>query len=132
VETFARQAAMAIHTARLHDDLERLAVLQERERIGQDLHDGIIQALYGVGLFLEDVPELIDSDRPEAEARVDRAIDAIYESIRDMRAFIFGLRDDAVTENGLAEGIGRLAEELRRGSSVRVSVHEPAEPAHGA
>ncbi len=128
VETFARQAAMAIHTARLHGDLERLAVLQERERIGQDLHDGIIQALYGVGLFLEDVPELIDTDRPEAEARVDRAIDAIHESIRDIRGFIFGLRGDAVTESGLAEGVARLGEELRRGSSARVVVHAPVDP----
>lgn len=132
VETFARQAAMAIHTARLHDDLERLAVLQERERIGQDLHDGIIQALYGVGLFLEDVPELIDSDRPEAEARVDRAIDAIHESIRDIRGFIFGLRDADGREDGLAEGLRRLGSELARGSSAAVVVHAPADPAMDA
>jgi signal transduction histidine kinase len=127
VETFARQAAMAIHTARLHDDLERLAVLQERERIGQDLHDGIIQALYGVGLFLEDVPELIDTDRPEAEARVDRAIDAIHESIRDIRGFIFGLRGDAAQE-GLADGLRRLGQELARGSSATVTVDAPEDP----
>ncbi len=129
VETFARQAAMAIHTARLHDDLERLAVLQERERIGQDLHDGIIQALYGVGLFLEDVPELIDTDRPEAEARVDRAIDAIHESIRDIRVFIFGLRDEDAGEDGLADGLRRLGTELARGSSAAVTVRAPVDPA---
>lgn len=129
VETFARQAAMAIHTARMHDDLERLAVLQERERIGQDLHDGIIQALYGVGLFLEDVPELIDTDRAEAEARVDRAIDAIHESIRDIRGFIFGLRgEEGTTNGGLAEGLARLCEELRRGSAAQVAVQAPVDP----
>lgn len=92
VETFALQAAMAIHTARLHDGLARLTLLQERERIGRDLHDGIIQGLYAVGLSLEDVPELMALDRPEAEARIDRAIDAIHGSIRDIRGFIFGLR----------------------------------------
>lgn len=128
VETFARQAAMGIHTARLHDDLERLAVLQERERIGQDLHDGIIQALYGVGLFLEDVPELMDADRPEAEARVDRAIDAIHESIRDIRGFIFGLRDGATGGDSLAEGLRRLGAELARGSSATVAVDAPVDP----
>lgn len=128
VETFARQAAMAIHTARLHDDLERLAVLQERERIGQDLHDGIIQALYGVGLFLEDVPELMETDRPEAEARVDRAIDSIHESIRDIRSFIFGLRDEATAEDSLAEGLRRLGAELARGSSAAVTVRAPVDP----
>ncbi|MET0772433.1 MAG: GAF domain-containing sensor histidine kinase, partial [Candidatus Limnocylindrales bacterium] len=128
VETFARQAAMAIHTARLHDDLGRLALLQERERIGQDLHDGIIQALYGVGLFLEDVPELMDTDRPEAEARVDRAIDAIHQSIRDIRGFIFGLREDEAGESTLADGIRRLVEELERGSSATVLVRTVGDP----
>jgi signal transduction histidine kinase len=128
VETFARQAAMAIHTARLHDDLGRLALLQERERIGQDLHDGIIQALYGVGLFLEDVPELMDTDRAEVEARVDRAIDAIHESIRDIRGFIFGLRGDEATEASLADGVRRLGEELERGSSASVLVRTVGEP----
>ncbi len=128
VETFARQAAMAIHTARLHDDLGRLALLQERERIGQDLHDGIIQALYGVGLFLEDVPELMDTDRPEAEARVDRAIDAIHESIRDIRGFIFGLRGDDEVEGTLADGVRRLGEELERGSSATVLVRAMGDP----
>jgi signal transduction histidine kinase len=132
VETFAHQAAMAIHTARMHDDLERLAVLQERERIGQDLHDGIIQALYGVGLFLEDVSELIDTDRPEAEARVDRAIDAIHESIRDIRGFIFGLRDDEAGGDSLAEGLRRLGAELARGSSANVVVRVPLDPAMDA
>ena len=100
VETFARQAAMAIHTARLHDGLAALALLQERERIGRDLHDGIIQALYGVGLSLEDVPELMATDRAEAEARVDRAIDSIHAAIRDIRGFIFGLRTDELRERG--------------------------------
>jgi signal transduction histidine kinase len=129
VETFARQAAMAIHAARLHEDLGRLALLQERERIGQDLHDGIIQSLYGVGLFLEDVPELIDTDRPEAEARVDRAIDAIHENIRDIRGFIFGLREDPEGETSLADGLRRLGEELARGSSASVTVRVVTEPA---
>lgn len=128
VETFARHAAMAIHTARLHDDLGRLALLQERERIGQDLHDGIIQALYGVGLFLEDVPELMDTDRQEAEARVDRAIDAIHESIRDIRGFIFGLRGDDESEGTLADGVRRLGEELERGSSATVLVRTVGDP----
>jgi signal transduction histidine kinase len=128
VETFARQAAMAIHIARLYEDLGRLALFQERERIGQDLHDGIIQALYGVGLFLEDVPELMDTDRVEAEERVDRAIDAIHESIRDIRGFIFGLRGDADSETTLADGIRRLSEDLERGSSATVTVRTSGEP----
>ena len=128
VETFARQAAMAIHTARLHDGLARMALLQERERIGRDLHDGVIQALYAVGLSLEDVPEMLVVDRPAAEARIDRAIDDIHRSIRDIRSFIFGLRTDEVDEVDLGAALERLAEDLTRGTRMTIEVdarHEP-------
>ena len=59
-------AAIAIENARLHEQVQRLAVVDERERIGQDLHDGIIQSIYAVGLSLEDVPELMEEDPDEA------------------------------------------------------------------
>ena len=94
METFARHAGIAIHNAQLHEELQHLAVLQERERIGQDLHDGIIQALYAVGLSLEDVGELMHDEPADAEARVERAIEAIHGTIRDIRNFIFGLRPE--------------------------------------
>jgi signal transduction histidine kinase len=129
VETFSRQAAMAIHTARLYDGLGRLALLQERERIGRDLHDGIIQSLYAVGLSLEDLPELMALDRPGAEARVDRAIDGIHDAIREIRGFIFGLRTDDVEQVDLGDGIRRLAAELGRSTTMSIDVrvrHTPA------
>ena len=128
VETFARQAAMAIHTARLHDGLARMALLQERERIGRDLHDGVIQALYAVGLSLEDVPEMMALDRPQAEARVDRAINDIHRSIRDIRSFIFGLRSDEVVDVDLGEGLERLAADLTRGTRMAIEVRLLDEP----
>jgi signal transduction histidine kinase len=129
VETFARQAAMAIHTARLHDGLARMALLQERERIGRDLHDGIIQALYAVGLSLEDVPEMMGLDRPGAEDRIDRAIDDIHRSIRDIRGFIFGLRRDEVDDVDVRAGLERLAAELTRGTTMAIDVDIRDEPA---
>jgi GAF domain-containing protein len=54
VEMFATQAGIAIENAQLYRKTQQLAVLQERERIGMDLHDGIIQSIYAVGLMLED------------------------------------------------------------------------------
>ena len=94
VEMFAVHAGIAIENARLHDQVQRLAVVEERERIGKDLHDGIIQAIYGVSLSLEMVPDLIGdaAGRAEAEARVDRAIDALNLVIADIRSYILRLR----------------------------------------
>ena len=113
VEMFARHAGIAIENARLHEQVQRLAVVEERERIGQDLHDGIIQSLYGVSLSLEDVPEFMDTDPPEARARIERGIDGIHLAIRDIRNFIFGLRPERLAEVGLVGGLAAVADEFR-------------------
>ena len=106
VETFARHAAIAIENARLHEQVQRLAVVDERERISQDLHDGIIQSIYAVGLSLEDVPELIEEDPDEVVRRVERAIDSLHLTIRDIRNFIFGLRPELLSGMTLMGGPG--------------------------
>ena len=114
VEMFALHAGIAIENARLHDRVQRLAVVEERERIGKDLHDGIIQAIYAVGLSLEDVPELVEyaQGRIEAVARVDRAIDALNLVIADIRSYILRLRPMMGGEEDPVEALARLGEEL--------------------
>ena len=61
-------AGLAIENARLHTNARRLAVLEERDRIGMDLHDGIIQSIYGVGLALEGA-QLTIGRRPSSRQR---------------------------------------------------------------
>ena len=122
VELFARHAWIAIDNARLHGQARRLAVTEERDRIGRDLHDGIIQSLYAVGLSLEDVLELM-TDEPDAAAeRIDAAIESINLSIRDIRNFIYGLRPEAVDGSQFVAGLAALGEEVRHGGLVDVYV----------
>jgi len=102
VEMFALHAGIAIENARLHEQVQRLAIVEERERIGRDLHDGIIQSIYAVGLSLEDVPDLMEDEPEVARARVERAIDSLDQSIRDIRNFIFGLRPELLEQAGLS------------------------------
>jgi len=119
---FALHASVAIENARLHEQVQRMAVVEERERIGRDLHDGIIQAIYGVGLSLEVVPDLMQEDPAEASARIDRAIDALNLTIRDIRNFIFGLRPELVEEQDLLSGLATLATELQLNSMIDVEL----------
>lgn len=86
---FAEQAALALHLARSRDDRERLALYEDRDRIGRDLHDLVIQRLFAVGLGLQSSVNLI----PEGEisARVQQAIDDLDDTIRDIRRTIFAL-----------------------------------------
>jgi signal transduction histidine kinase len=124
VEMFALHAGIAIENARLHDQVQRLAVVEERERIGKDLHDGIIQAIYGVGLSLEDVPELVDDEegRVDAVARVDRAIDALNLVIADIRSYILRLRPAMGGPEDPVEALARLGEELGMHAVIELDV----------
>ena len=90
----ANQAAIAIENARLYERVQRLAVLEERERIGMDLHDSVIQSIYAVGLGLEDLAERLGEEEPAAlQRRIERAIEQLNGAIRDIRGYIHGLRD---------------------------------------
>src|SRR3954453_17020268 len=131
VETFAVHAGIAIENAHLPEQVQRLAIVDERERISKDLHDGIIQNLYAVGLSLEDIPDLVREDPDEVETRVERAIDSLHLTIRDIRNFIFGLRPELLSGTTLIGGLAVIVEESRRHSIVDVELRAaelPDEP----
>jgi signal transduction histidine kinase len=120
VEMFALHAGIAIENARLHEQVQRLAIVEERERIAKDLHDGVIQSIYAVGLSLEDLPELMNEDAGQARERIDRAIDALHMTIRDIRNFIMGLRPELLDQHDLVGSLLALAEEVQLNSMVEV------------
>lgn len=122
VELFALHAGIAIDNARLHQQVADFSVIQERDRIGRDLHDGIIQSLYGVSLSLEDVPEIMATLPGEAAERVDSAIDSLQASIRELRNFIYGLRPEAFDGNDLLAGLVVLGEQFRYNTLIDIDV----------
>jgi len=122
VELFALHAGIAIDNARLHQQAAEYAIVQERDRIGRDLHDGIIQSLYAVSLSLEDVPEMMVSSPGEAEGRVDAAIDSLQASIRELRNFIYGLRPETFNGADVPAGILALGEQFRYNTLVEIDI----------
>jgi signal transduction histidine kinase len=90
ISTFAAQAAIGLELAEHRSDAERLAILQDRDRIARDLHDLVIQRLYATGMSLQGAMPLLT--RPEAVSRVSGAVDALDETIREIRSAIFSLQ----------------------------------------
>ncbi len=128
VEMFALRAGVAIENARLYEQVQRLAVVEERERIARDLHDGIIQSIYGVALSLEDVPLMMASEPDAAAERVDRAIDSLNLTIREIRNFILGLRSELLHGADLVAGLATLANEFAASAASEIELDLEIDP----
>jgi two-component system, NarL family, sensor histidine kinase DevS len=122
IQMLAAYAAAAIQNARLHENTHRLAVLEERERIGMDLHDGIIQAIYGVGLSLESALHSFEDQPQDAKARVQHSIEGLNQAIRDLRGYILDLRPRQMGNEGLMSGLNRLLTEFRANTLANVQL----------
>ncbi len=122
VERFAAHAGLGIENARLSQRVQALALVEDRERIGRDLHDGIIQRIYAVTLGLEDVGEIALQNPAEAGERVDRAIDALHAAISEIRIFIYGLQPGLDGPGGMAKAFETLAEETRLDTPLQIDV----------
>ncbi len=88
---FAAQAALALQLARGREDQQRLALFEDRDRIGRDLHDLVIQRLFAIGLSLEATAPL--ATRPEVSGRLSQAVDDLDATIKDIRRSIFALSE---------------------------------------
>lgn len=128
IELLAANAAIAIKNARLYEQVGRLAIVEERSRIGMDLHDGVIQAIYAVGLTLESVRLMLseqEQGQEEAIGAIDNAIDSLNDAIKDIRNFILDLRPRRY-EGDLLQGLARLAREFQANTMIPVTLDVPA------
>lgn len=118
-------AGLSIENARLHRQAQRLAVLEERDRIGMDLHDGIIQSIYGVGLALDYAQSAIHEDPRAAEAKIDQAIEGLNNTIRDIRSYILDLRPRQFRGEDLLTSLQQLVDEFVANSHVQAFLNGP-------
>ena len=116
VETFADQASVALEYGRAQAELNRLSLLDERERIGRELHDGVIQSLFSVGMGLQ--ATAVRSRDPEIETRLEAAVSEIDRAIRDLRNYIFGLRPGILADRQLEQALEDLAREFGEKTGV--------------
>jgi signal transduction histidine kinase len=96
--------------------------LDEKIRLGRDLHDGIIQSLYAAGLLLESVRALVKTDPDEAERRLEKTRDGLNDAIRDVRAYIGGLTPEKLRRAGFAHALAGLLSDIRAGRESRFDI----------
>lgn len=118
-------AGITIENARLHRQARRLAVLEERERIGMDLHDGIVQSIYAVGLALDFARVALEDNPQQARMKIEQAIQGLNSTIGDIRSYISDLRPRQFGGEGLMEGLQRLIDEFRANTQAKAELKGP-------
>lgn len=93
-------------------------VLEEKIRLGRDLHDDVIQSLYAVGLTLEAARVSLPTDPEVADQRLQQCLDGLNASIRDVRGYIKGLSPEKLRQRNFTSAVKTLASELEAGRQI--------------
>jgi two-component system, NarL family, sensor histidine kinase DevS len=113
LSSVGKLAGIAVENSYLNHQTRRLAVMEERERIGMDLHDGIIQSIYAVGLALEYARMSLEEDADTTREKITQSIEGLNSTIRDIRSYILDLRPRQFRGEDLMGGLRRLLDEYR-------------------
>ena len=118
LSSIAGWIAPLIENLRLTRQKQRVAILEERERIGMDLHDGVIQSIYGVGLMLEHARLTAEKDPGKTAESIHAATEALNATIRDIRSYIMNLKPDKLSHENLIQSMRRLANDFHSNTLV--------------
>ncbi len=120
LESFAEQASLALEYARAISELSRLGMIEDRERIARDLHDGVIQSLFAVGIGLQGTAAVVGDVR--LADRIQQFVTEIDRVIGDVRSYIFGLRPTSLSAGNLTNTLEQIAHETEERTGVTVIV----------
>ena len=113
--------------AREQDILSMNAVMQERERLSRELHDGVAQLVADLLLRLDTIKDLVETDRPhEAEAELERLHEVADEIYEDIGESIAGLRTN-VTDRGLIGALQDYVDQFEERHQIPINLQ--ADPA---
>jgi signal transduction histidine kinase len=122
IETLAGYAALAIATAEIRQQHNRLQLLEERERIGMELHDGIIQSLYGIGMLVDLMRrnnETIDVDQLEP------VVESLNDVIDDIRHYITDLRTRGHRKQNVFDALVEIKDRLHPPAAMNFVIDAP-------
>ncbi|MFN8376310.1 MAG: GAF domain-containing sensor histidine kinase [Anaerolineae bacterium] len=121
VETFAGYAALAITGAQLSDQRSRLTLFEERERVAMELHDGIIQSLYAIGMQLQ----LARMNHTALDGELKEVVHNLDNVIEDIRSYILNLKVANYQQQTLYECLYDTVQRLRANDHVEIEIDAP-------
>jgi two-component system, NarL family, sensor kinase len=116
------QVGSSLATALMASEQRLSDLLHDRTRIGQELHDSVLQALYAIGVTLEEVPGLRRGATQAVSCSRDQATDQLHRLIQDIRRMILRVESDRVDSFRLVSELQALAQAVERESQMRVCI----------
>jgi signal transduction histidine kinase len=124
----ANQAAIAIENARLYEQAQELAAVEERQKLARELHDSVSQALYGIALGAQTARTLLDRDPRLVAEPLEYVLSLAKAGLAEMRALIFELRPESLETEGLVAALSKQAAALQARHEVPVETDLCDEP----
>jgi signal transduction histidine kinase len=125
LQSLAHQAGAAIENARLYEQAQHAAVLEERARLARELHDAVTQTLFSASLLAEALPISWEKDRQEGEELLEELKQLNRGALAEMRTLLIELRPSALIEANFGDLLHQLAEAAtgREGLPVNVEMN---------
>ena len=122
LQSFAEHAAIAIQNAQLHEQAQRLAALQERQRLAHELHDAVSQTLYSASVIAEALPQLWDRDPEKVKPRLAQLHRLTRGALAEMRTLLLELRPSRLVEADFDDLLHQLTEALQGRTHLQVAL----------
>ena len=126
-QAFADHASVAIENARLYEQAQQAAAVEERQRLARELHDAVTQTLFSTSLIAEVVPDLWEAKPELARERLDDLRRLTRGALAEMRTLLVELRPGALTELPLGDLLRQLGEATAGRTSLRIDLQLEAE-----
>ena len=120
---FAKHVAIAIENARLYGKAERLAHLDERNRIARELHDSVSQSLFTLVLMADAVRGFLRKGHQDAASTAEMLYQTARDTLAEMRTLIYELRPAALEGEGLVAALQKLVDTLKTRHGLMVEIH---------
>ncbi|HET7088515.1 MAG TPA: GAF domain-containing sensor histidine kinase, partial [Anaerolineae bacterium] len=128
LQSLAHQLAIAIENARLYEQAQQLAALEERQKLARELHDSVSQALYGIALGAKTARTLLDRDPIQVAQPLDYVLSLAEAGLAEMRALIFELRPESLEMEGLVAALTKQTASLHARYHIEVQTAFGDEP----
>jgi nitrate/nitrite-specific signal transduction histidine kinase len=119
---FAAQAAVAMENARLYEQAQHAATVEERQRLARELHDAVTQTLFSASIIAEVLPRLWERDPDQGRQRLDELRQLTRGALAEMRTLLLELRPGSLIDAELGDLLRQLAESITGRARVPVAL----------